>query len=219
MATFSGAAQSSFPVAGDHAAAEAIPTYQLSSRWRRFFAGLIDIAVVSVPIGIVVFASIVPLFETYTRVDGTVAVTPEARQAIEDRLASVLPIAALVPFVVATFFTGMFRGQTLAKMMLGIRVVRVRDGLAPGMKIAAWRTFVSQSPQFASTILAVVGIALPGLVGFALTIASILIIAWILWDPFRRGLHDRAAKTVVINTRSEPEPELEWRPASAQGSW
>ncbi len=217
MASYPGAASSSFPIgAGESVSAADVPTFQVSSRWRRFFAGIIDFVIIFLPLAMVCLALIAPLFETETLPNGSIELTEASSQAIEDRVAFLVPLFALAPVVVFTLFTGLCRGQTLAKMMLGIRVVRVRDGKAPGIAVAAIRTGVSQIPQLLSTALVLVGFAVSGAIGWLFTLASLVIIAWILWDPYRQGLHDKVAKTVVIDTRSEQEQELEWRPKAGR---
>jgi len=74
-------------------------------------------------------------------------------------------------------------GQTLGKIAVGTRVVTEADGLLPG-----WRR-------------SLVRWALPGLAGRLPVIGlgvSLAIMASLIWDRRRRGLHDRAAGTIVI---------------------
>ena len=74
-------------------------------------------------------------------------------------------------------------GQTLGKIAMGTRVVVEADGTVPGWR----RSFVRW--------------ALPGLAGRLPVIGlgvSLAIMASLVWDPRRRGLHDRMAGTVVI---------------------
>ena len=74
-------------------------------------------------------------------------------------------------------------GQTLGKIAVGTRVVVEADGMLPG-----WRR-------------SLVRWALPGLAGRLPVIGlgvSLAIMASLVWDPRRRGLHDRMAGTIVI---------------------
>jgi uncharacterized RDD family membrane protein YckC len=109
------------------------------------------------------------------------AVVYFAGRAARAELAQLLPawpyLAGFLAFLglaYAAAFTGL-RGQTLGKMMLGLRVVD-GSGRSPGPSRAALRVAA-----------AVVGIAALGLGAFA-----------ILLDPARRALHDRLLKTRVV---------------------
>jgi uncharacterized RDD family membrane protein YckC len=74
-------------------------------------------------------------------------------------------------------------GQTLGKIAVGTRVVVDPDGTLPGWRRSAVRW------------------ALPGLAGrlpVVGLVVSLVVLGSILWDPRRRGLHDRAAGTIVV---------------------
>ena len=74
-------------------------------------------------------------------------------------------------------------GQTLGKIAVGSRVVAEDDGSLPGWRRAALRW------------------ALPGVVGRLPLVGlwvGLAIMASLVWDPRRRGLHDRLAGTVVV---------------------
>lgn len=74
-------------------------------------------------------------------------------------------------------------GQTLGKIAVGTRVVTEADGALPGWRRSAVRW------------------ALPGLAGRLPVIGlfvSLAITVSLLLDPRRRGLHDRAAGTIVV---------------------
>jgi uncharacterized RDD family membrane protein YckC len=74
-------------------------------------------------------------------------------------------------------------GQTLGKIAVGTRVVADEDGSLPGWRRATIRW------------------AVPGLVGrlpYVGLWVSLAVMASLVWDPRRRGLHDRAAGTIVV---------------------
>ncbi len=76
------------------------------------------------------------------------------------------------------------RGQTLGKMMVGIKVVRAEDGGLPGWGKAIGRW------------------VLPGvlsLVPFVGWILQLLAYISLLWDDRRQGWHDKMATTVVVD--------------------
>lgn len=80
-----------------------------------------------------------------------------------------------------------WRGQTVGKLALGLRVARLDDGRTP----LWWQAGIRM--------------ALPGVIGsvpnaFAgIAVAGIYLSA--MWNPMARGLHDKAAGTVVVTTR------------------
>ncbi|MEZ0064693.1 putative RDD family membrane protein YckC [Streptacidiphilus sp. MAP12-20] len=81
------------------------------------------------------------------------------------------------------------RGQTLGMRALGIRVVPLNGGERPTAGQAWLRTAAAVLPTL-----------LPLNVG---DVWSLLDPAWLLWDkPNRQALHDKIARTVVIDTRA-----------------
>ena len=96
-----------------------------------------------------------------------------------------------VPIVLGLFLFGAIYtivptavwGQTLGKIAVGTRVVTEEDGSLPGWRRAALRW------------------ALPGVAGrlpFVGLWVSLAIMASLVIDPRRRGLHDRFAGTIVV---------------------
>lgn len=76
-----------------------------------------------------------------------------------------------------------WRGQTLGKMAVSIRVVDASSGAIPAFSSA----FIRWAVPWASTYLPVVG-----------GIAPLVIYLWFLIDPAHQGLHDKAANTYVV---------------------
>ncbi len=98
--------------------------------------------------------------------------------------ASVLIIQGLVAAVYYVGFTAS-RGQTPGKMLIGIRVEMERTGQIPGLGSSVLRWVVPG-----------VFVFLPGI-----SVAAAVIYGWLLFDSRRRGLHDKAARTVVVQAR------------------
>ena len=100
-----------------------------------------------------------------------------------------LPAAVLIVqgLVAAAYYIGftVSRGQTPGKMLIGTRVVMERTGQIPGLRPSALRWVV------------------PGLFAFlpGVSVVAAVIYGWLLFDSRRRGLHDKAAKTVVVHAR------------------
>jgi uncharacterized RDD family membrane protein YckC len=76
-------------------------------------------------------------------------------------------------------------GQTPGKKLLGTMVVMQQSGQIPSLVHSTVRWFVPG-----------VWVFLPGV-----SIISVVIYGWLLFDTLRRGLHDKAARTVVVRAR------------------
>lgn len=98
--------------------------------------------------------------------------------------ASVLIVQGLVAAVYYIGFT-VSRGQTPGKMLIGTRVVMERTARIPGLGASALRWVVPG-----------VFVFLPGV-----SVVAIGIYGWLVFDSRHRGLHDKAAKTVVVRAR------------------
>jgi uncharacterized RDD family membrane protein YckC len=79
-------------------------------------------------------------------------------------------------------------GRTLGGAAVGIRAVDA-NGAIPGYGRASLRFAVPAGAQLIGFI---------PFVGFLGTLLQLLIYLWILWDPNRQGLHDKAAGTYVV---------------------
>ena len=111
--------------------------------------------------------------------------------------AAVVSTAVYLSYVVGMTAS---RGQTLGKLALGTRVVDVRTGALPTLWQAATRAVV---PLAGLVVDVAVGVAAVGAF-WVLTVYG-----WLLADPRRRGLHDRAAGTLVVDIeRSESHRRL-----------
>jgi uncharacterized RDD family membrane protein YckC len=77
------------------------------------------------------------------------------------------------------------RGQTPGKMLLGTRVVMLSTAQIPGVGPSALRWVVPG-----------VWVFLPGV-----SIISVVIYGWLVFNTLRQGLHDKAARTVVVHAR------------------
>lgn len=93
-----------------------------------------------------------------------------------------------------TAFTALWKGQTPAKRLLGIRVVRLS-----GQPMTLWMSFERFGGYAAGLV--------TGLLGFA----------QILWDKNRQGIHDKITETVVIRERVglAPQPAPVGTPSAA----
>ncbi|MEV5454871.1 RDD family protein [Streptomyces sp. NPDC048405] len=94
-------------------------------------------------------------------------------------------IAAVLYIAYDTYMTTK-TGQTLGKKWLGMRVANLADGATPSVQTSLIRALVLWIP-------------------FAFCCACVWTIiagGWSFFDkPYKQGLHDKAAKTVVVSTR------------------
>ncbi len=98
-------------------------------------------------------------------------------------------IAAAIGFLYYALQHGRW-GQTLGKRAMSLRVVREADGGPISYRQAGWRLLFQY-------LISIVTCGIGGLVD----------VAWILWDDRRQALHDKVAKTVVLNADPNlPDP-------------
>jgi uncharacterized RDD family membrane protein YckC len=160
------------------------PTPAYASFWRRVGARVIDILIISVAAAVLGAATLADDFSE------AIADNQVDRLEVFLRGGKFLTFAALVGLAAAIYEIALVatRGATLGKMALGLKVTRVEDGALPTWGQAFIRWLV---PAAASYVPRVGGLIV------------LVIYLWMLWDPDRRnqGLHDKAARTVVIVAR------------------
>lgn len=98
-------------------------------------------------------------------------------------------IAGIVAFLYYVLQHGRW-GQTVGKRLLALRVVRADDGAAISYGQAAWRLLFEY----------LISLATCG-------VGWLVDVAWILWDQRRQALHDKVARTVVVQAEpGMPDP-------------
>ena len=151
---------------------DAGPTAPLATIGRRFAARLIDGIIITLP-GALILARYVD-----TDASPPVLDAPLWLQAV---------VALLLPVAYDTLLIA-WRGQTIGKVTMGIRVARVSDDGLPTIWQAGIRA-----------LLPIAAFQLPiPLVSLGLGLAIYLVA---FGHPLRQGFHDRAAGTVVLSTR------------------
>lgn len=156
----------------------------LASFGERAAAWICDLLVVLAPT-VVVWAVVAAV------VDIPVDAEPEQ---ISEALPFWLPAVPVLLWVLYVIPAVAWRGQTLGQLVLGHRVARFTDGRTPSLDQAAIRALLPAALALAP-MLVVRGnpfIVFPGWSVCYLTAAS---------APMMRGLHDRAAGTVVVRSR------------------
>jgi uncharacterized RDD family membrane protein YckC len=157
-----------FPEAGPNALA----TFQ-----QRGFARVVDELLITLPL--IAVASVVVQASS----DGSVP--PE-----DLKIPLLLSAGVFAVLIVYEIIGVALWGQTLGKLMFGIRVARYTDGNRPTWAQSALRCLLWAAPGAA-------GLALLSL--SAVGALPIFLTAW--RDPLRRALHDEAGGTIVVRTR------------------
>ena len=176
------------PSAGDsHLTADR--RFPYATRARRFVAGVIDFVVVNV-ITLVIEFPLWGYHRTLTSGKGSAS-----HQAIVNLIATAIGLLYYA-------WPHARWGQTLGKRALNIRVVRSADG-GPISKGQAASRYLFQALFFTAANLAA-AIATP------LSFIGSLNFAWILWDPRRQALQDKAARTLVVGA-GPVKPNSPWQ--------
>jgi uncharacterized RDD family membrane protein YckC len=108
-------------------------------------------------------------------------------------------------------------GGTAGMLVFGMRVVRAGEDPAA---LPGWRTAIVRYVAVVWPFLLATAIGLAGgdanadWLSTLATVWTLACFAPILFDPMRRGLHDRVAGTLVLDVR-EPHPPRERRPSPA----
>jgi len=104
-----------------------------------------------------------------------------------DRAGLPVSVRIVQGLVGAAYYIGftVARGQTPGKVLIGTRVVMERTARIPGLGPSSLRWVVPG-----------VFVFLPGV-----SVLATVIYGWLLFDSRRRGLHDKAARTVVVLAR------------------
>jgi uncharacterized RDD family membrane protein YckC len=184
----------------------------LAEWWQRLLARLIDGLVVSALLSPLWIASFLPLWDRLLKLARESQYASPAAQAALNQAATHVVSSMFGTILLLVVVTGVVTfgydwlqhglwGRTLGKRALGTRVVtadtrsRISAGAACGRA------------------------AVYGLAPVVPTIGSLFAIInelWLLWDPQRQCLHDKAAKTIVVKSSMVPEALV---PAPRPSPW
>ena len=139
--------------------------------------------------GLIVSIPFLFLSQQYIETRGT----GDNQEIIDNRPGWLLVLLVIVPMLYEFIFVTMW-GQTLGKMALRLKIVRYQDGDRVQPYQAALRTIVPNAPS-------IIALALPLGLGQVLGLVGILIYLSALIDPIYRGIHDKAAATIVLRTK------------------
>ena len=150
----------------------------LADSGRRILARLIDWLIVAVPLAIIGIP-----FDVYKRATDNDADFSDTVNSFNGGSQLVFQLITIVAYVAYDTLMVAKGGQTLGKKWLKLRVAMLNDGSTP--------------PTNASLIRASV-LWLPALICCACLWPLLLLILILVDKPYKQGLHDKAAKTVVV---------------------
>ncbi len=152
--------------------------------WRRLVAAIIDGLILSIPLGIMQGALAASLVDDVQGLDDGVLTEQEAASLFGDVFGRFAIIWFLGLLITMLYFAIMhaWKGQTVGKMALGIKVVDERAGGLIGFGRALWR--------YGVTILFMLPFGIPLLLDYLSP----------LWDDRNQAWHDKAAKSLVVKT-------------------
>ncbi|MFJ6996099.1 RDD family protein [Streptomyces sp. NPDC003090] len=153
----------------------------LADTGKRVLARIVDWLVIAIPLGLIGIP-----FGVYDRVGDESGDIADVWASGNDGGQWVFQLISIVVYVAYdTLMTAKRNGQTLGKRLMRLRVAMLNDGSVPPVNAALMRAMV---------------LWLPALICCA-CLWPLLILVLILVDkPYKQGLHDKAAKTVVVST-------------------
>ncbi|MFI8517251.1 RDD family protein [Streptomyces sp. NPDC085481] len=150
----------------------------LADSGRRIFARIIDWLIIAVPLAIIGIP-----FDIYQRATKNDNDFGDTLNSLNGGSQLVFQLITIVAYVAYDTVMTARNGQTLGKKLMKLRVAMLNDGSTP--------------PMNASLIRAIV-LWLPALICCACLWPLLILILILVDKPYKQGLHDKAAKTVVV---------------------
>lgn len=151
----------------------------LAESGRRILARIIDWLIIAVPLAIIGIP-----FDVYQRATDNDADFGDTVNSFNGGSQLIFQLITIVAYVAYDTVMTARNGQTLGKKWMKLRVAMLNDGSTP--------------PMNASLIRAVV-LWLPALICCACLWPLLILILILVDKPYKQGLHDKAAKTVVVS--------------------
>ncbi|MFI1656119.1 RDD family protein [Streptomyces sp. NPDC020472] len=150
----------------------------LAETGRRVLARLIDWVIIAVPLAIIGIP-----FDIYQRATRDGNDFGDTVNSLNGGSQLVFQLITIVAYVAYDTVLTAKNGQTIGKRLMKLRVAMLNDGTTPPM---------SQS------LLRAVVLWLPALICCACLWPLLILILIVVDKPYKQGLHDKAAKTVVV---------------------
>ncbi|MFE9136844.1 RDD family protein [Streptomyces sp. NPDC007355] len=151
----------------------------LAESGRRIFARIVDWLIIAIPLAIIGIP-----FDIYTRATDDGSDWGDTVNSLNGGSQLVFQLITIVAYVAYDTVMTAKNGQTLGKKLMKLRVAMLNDGSTPPM---------SQS------LLRAVVLWLPTLICCACLWPLLILILILVDKPYKQGLHDKAAKTVVVS--------------------
>ncbi|GAA4917850.1 RDD family protein [Streptomyces coeruleoprunus] len=151
----------------------------LADTGKRILARIVDWLIIVVPLALIGIP-----FDIYRRVSEDSDDVAEVWQTGEGNQ-WVFQLISIVAYVAYDTYFTQRNGQTLGKRLMGLRVAMLNDGSVPTVNASLIRALV---------------LWLPALICCACLWPLLLLILIVVDKPYKQGLHDKAAKTVVVST-------------------
>ncbi|MEV8636119.1 RDD family protein [Streptosporangium sp. NPDC051023] len=164
----------------------------LAEWWQRLVARIIDGIILAIPTVIISFV-LAAVLVTAGGFDATTGTITAPSGAFLAGFLTTL-VAGLI-YIAYEFLMLKQNGQTVGKMVMGIKVVRIGGTLQGGLSsdLAVKRAGVLYGPYALSGI---------PILGIVFNIFSLVNVLWQFWDkPLQQTLHDKVATTVVVKTK------------------
>ncbi|WOI59218.1 RDD family protein [Streptomyces fradiae] len=152
----------------------------LADSGKRVLARLVDWLIIAVPLGLLGIP-----FGVYDRVGDETGDFNDIWVSSGGGGQWLFQLISIVAYIgYDTYMTAKRNGQTLGKRMTGLRVAMLNDGSVPPVSAALTRAVV---------------LWLPTLICCACLWPLLLLVLILVDKPYKQGLHDKAAKTVVVS--------------------
>ncbi|MEU8619220.1 RDD family protein [Streptomyces sp. NPDC048623] len=151
----------------------------LAESGKRIGARIIDWLIIAVPLAVIGIP-----FRVYDRATGNGNNWDDTVNSLNGGGQLVFQLISIVAFVAYDTVMTAKNGQTLGKKWMKLRVAMLNDGSTPPMNAALIRAVV---------------LWLPTLICCACLWPLLLLILILVDKPYKQGLHDKAAKTVVVS--------------------
>ncbi|MFF1506244.1 RDD family protein [Streptomyces sp. NPDC058326] len=151
----------------------------LAESGKRILARIIDWLIIAIPLAVIGIP-----FDIYTRATEDGNDFGDTVNSLNGGSQLVFQLITIVAYVAYDTVMTARNGQTLGKKLMKLRVAMLNDGSTPPMSQSLLRALV---------------LWLPALICCACLWPLLILILILVDKPYKQGLHDKAAKTVVVS--------------------
>ncbi|MFD3534496.1 RDD family protein [Streptomyces sp. NPDC058664] len=151
----------------------------LAESGKRILARIIDWVIIAIPLAVIGIP-----FDIYTRATEDGSDFGDTVNSLNGGSQLVFQLITIVAYVAYDTVMTARNGQTIGKKLMKLRVAMLNDGSTPPMSQSLLRALV---------------LWLPALICCACLWPLLILILILVDKPYKQGLHDKAAKTVVVS--------------------